>query len=307
MIAFLLALAQAAAGTPSVSATTSKPRITVGETFFVDVRASGPADAIWSFPAQLGTGDVELVLDQQQPLEGEPTLAAGSRRYRGIAFGLDQVTVPPIPVGYRLGDGSEGEATTEAITLRVVSLLPMDSEEQKLTDIRSPGRLDVGTEFWVALGVLLAALAALALHLYRRRRPDAFVPTAPRTPPDREALEALDALDGAGLLATGQLRDYYIRLADIAKRYLERRLGAPVLEMTSSEAVSYLRGHGDGRTVATPMRDLAGAADFVKFAKGVSPTEEAERHLRTARQIVEELEQRLRPADDEADATLGAR
>ncbi len=306
MIAFLLALAQAT-GTPSVSATLSTPEITVGETFFVDIRASGPADAVWSFPAQLGTGDLELVLDQQEPLEGEPPLAQGTRRYRGMAFGLDEVTVPPIPVGYRLNDGSEGEATTQAVTLRIVSLLPKDVEEQKLTDIRSPGSLDVGTEFWVALVVLLAALAALAFHLYRRRRPGAFVPTTPRVPADREALEALEALDGAGLLAAGKLRDYYIRLADIAKRYLERRLGAPVLEMTSAEAVSYLRGHGDGRTVATPMRNLAGAADFVKFARGVSPLEEAERHLRTARQIVEELERRLRPADDEADATLGAR
>ena len=307
MIALLLALAQAP-GTPSVSATLSATEITVGETFFVDIAASGQADVIWSFPAQLGTGDLELVLDLEEPLEGEPPLAPGTRRYRGMAFALDEVTLPPIPVGYRLGDGSEGEATTQAVTLRIVSLLPKDSEEQKLTDIRSPGSLDVGTEFWVALGILLAALAAVAVHLYRRRRPDAPVSSAPRIPPDREALEALDALDGAGLLAAGQLRDYYIRLADIAKRYLERRLGAPVLEMTSSEAISYLKGHGDGRTLATPMRDLAGAADFVKFAKGVSPLEEAERHLRTARQIVEELEQRLRPADDgAADATLGAR
>ncbi len=306
MIALLLAAVQAA-GTPSVSATLSKTEVTVGETFFLDISVNGPADAVWSFPAQFGTDELDLVLDLGEPLQGEPPLAPGTRRYRAMAFGLDEVTVEPIPVSYRLGDGSQGEAATEAVTLRIVSLLPRDVEEQKLTDIRSPTSLDVGAEFWVALGVVLAALAALAFHLYRRRRPKAFVPTAPQVPPDREAREALDALAGAGLLAAGQLRDYYIRLADIAKRYLERRLGAPVLEMTSSEAVSYLRGHGEGKAVATPMRDLAGAADLVKFAKGVSPVEEADRHLRAARQIVEELEVRLRPAEEQADATVGGR
>lgn len=272
------------------------------ETFFVDIRAAGPGDAIWSFPAQLGTDALELVLDEAEPLEGEPPLAPGTRRYRGIAFALDEVRLPPIPVGYRLGDGTEGEASTEAMTLRIVSLLPKDPEQRRLTDIREPWSLDVATEFWVALAVLLAALGALCFHLYRRRRPDADVPVAPPMAPDREALEALDTLGGSGLLSAGRLREYYIRLAEIAKRYLERRLSAPVLEMTSAETVAYLRAHDEARSVATPMRELAGAADFIKFAKGVSPLEEAERHLSGTRRIVQELENRLRPVDGETEA-----
>ena len=68
------------------------------ETFFVDIRAAGPGDAIWSFPTQLGTDALELVLDEAEPLEGEPPLAPGTRRYRGIAFALDEVALPPIPL-----------------------------------------------------------------------------------------------------------------------------------------------------------------------------------------------------------------
>jgi hypothetical protein len=124
--------------------------------------------------------------------------------------------------------------------------------------------------------------------------------TAPALEPDAEALQALDRLAGAGLVERADYRAYYIALAEIAKRYLERRLGAPVLEMTSAEMASFLRDHPAASSFATSVRDLAGAADRVKFARGAGLEDEARRHLESARALVRGIEDKLRPKEQVA-------
>ena len=69
----------------------------------------------------------------------------------------------------------------------------------------------------------------------------------------------------------------------IAKRYLERRLGAPVLEMTRPRRSPSCAATRTAATSLPVVRDLAEAADRVKFAKGQGLAPEAERHLAAVR------------------------
>jgi hypothetical protein len=114
-----------------------------------------------------------------------------------------------------------------------------------------------------------------------------------------EALAALERLATASLVERGDYRAFYIVLSDVAKRYLERRLGAPVLEMTSAEMTAYLRDHPHGSPYATALRELAGAADRIKFARGDGLQDEARRHLDGVRMVVQGIEERLRPRAEE--------
>jgi 3-methyladenine DNA glycosylase AlkD len=59
--------------------------------------------------------------------------------------------------------------------------------------------------------------------------------------------------------------------------------------------LAYLRDSPHGGEVMTPMRDLATAADQVKFAKGEALRDEGERHLEATRNLVRKLEERLAP------------
>jgi LPXTG-motif cell wall-anchored protein len=299
----LLLLAQAAAEV-SVTAVPSKTEVTVGETFAVDLKATGPPGTTFTFPGEAATDTFEL----RTPPAGLPAAAAapepGTHRYEAAVFALGEATLPPIPVRYRLPDGTEGEASTEAVALKVVSLLPKSAEEQKLADIRGPQPVGIGTSFWIALGLALVLVAALAGWLLRRRR-KAEAPTArpaPDVPADVAALRALDALAASGLASRGDYRAFYIRLTEVAKRYLERRLGAPVLEMTTAETIAFLRGHAHGGDLAPVVRDLADAADRIKFAKGHGLAHEADRHLAAVRALVPVLEARLRPVETEPKA-----
>ncbi|HSD26817.1 MAG TPA: hypothetical protein VLL75_05895, partial [Vicinamibacteria bacterium] len=247
----------------------------------------------------------ELRTPQADPKGGAvPPAEPGTHRYEAAVFALGEAEIPPIPVRYRLPDGREGQASSAPVPLKVVSVLPKDPQEQKLADIRGPQAVGIGRAFWIGLVVALGLVAAVVLWFFRRRR-KAEAPGAvpvPDVPADAEALRALAALEASGLLARGEYRAFYIRLTAVTKRYLERRLGAPVLEMTTAETLAFLRGHRHGGDLLGMVRDLAEAADHIKFAGGQGVAEEAARHLDAVRALVPALEAKLRPPATDAAA-----
>jgi hypothetical protein len=297
-VALIASLALANEAT-SVTAILSKSEVTVGEVFTIELQATGPEGTVWTFPETASNETVEVRPPVPDPKAASPAsspLPSNHRRYEAAGFGLGEVDLPPIAVRYRLADGTEGEVKTAPVPLRIRSALPKDPEQRKLADIREPLALAIGGVFWLGSGALALLLAGVAVWWLRRRRgATPIISAVPPVPPDVEAREALERLARAGLLERAEYRPFYIALSEVAKRYLERRLEAPVLEMTSSETVAFLRDHPHGRGLFSAVRDLTAAADQVKFARGASQTEEAERHLKSARQLIDTLEQRLRP------------
>lgn len=268
-----------------LTAEPSKSTVTVGEPFTVTVRALAPAGTSWSFPAEVGADDV-LLRAVEAP-------AAAGAVYQATVFTLDEVTIPAITARYQLPDGTAGEVSSEPVAVTVASLLPDDAAEHRLADLRPPVALPAGAAFWIALGLLLGGLAggfAWWWRSRRRARTAVSPPVLPEVPPAEEAMAALQRLHEAGLAERGELRAFYIELAVIAKRYLERRLDAPVLEMTSAETAAYLRDHPVARRLAAAVRDVTLAADYVKFARGHADEARARRHWQQVQGLVEELE-----------------
>jgi hypothetical protein len=300
MIAVLLAAAV------TVTAKPAKTEVTVGETFAIVVEAQGPPGTTWTFPPEVADDTIDM---RAAPA---PANAPPNRQsYTAAVFALSDAAVPPITVTYKLADGTTGEALTAPVPLRVTTLLPREPKERQLADIRPPVDIPaLPREFWLTLLraitqsvislVAFAVAGLLAWWLWRRRRRlRATAAAAPAAvvivPPDSEALAALNNLAASGLLEREDYRPFYIALAEIAKRYLERRLQAPVLEMTSAETLAFLRRHPHGNAFVDLMSDLSSAADQIKFARGQGARERAELHLGAARRLVVDLEAHLRP------------
>jgi hypothetical protein len=284
---------------PAVTARIAQTEVSIGEPFVVELVASGPAGTTWTFPAEAGDDSVELKSAPPDPAASpgaSPAApAAGTWRYRASLFSVKDPAVPAVQVRYRLPDGRNGTVATAPVPLRLRSLLPKDPQSQTLADVRPPLALSIGWPFWAAVAGVVALLAALVWVWLRRRRGAAATaaPAAPALSAEQEARHALDLLERSGRLASGDWRGVYIALTEIAKRYLERRLAAPILEMTSSETLAYLRERAHGDDVLVPLRGLMSAADQVKFARGASQLEEARRHLAAVRALVAALEARL--------------
>jgi hypothetical protein len=286
------------AGPVTARAAASKTEVSLGERFVVEVSTQAPPGTTFTFPAEVVTEGVELRSVTPAPGAASPAPAAPVvHRYEAALFELQDAKVPPVVVRYRMPDGTEGETATEPLAVRVTSRLPKDADPGKIADIRGPVALGVGQAFWIALAVLVAGLVALVAWLIRRRRPEAEAAPAvvPPVDPAAEARAALQALVGSGLLARGDHRGFYIALTTIAKRYLERRLAAPVLEMTTAEMVAFLRDAPLAGRLVTPIRDLANAADQIKFARGAGLQAEAERHTEAVRDAIRTIEEALAP------------
>ena len=293
-LALLVTAPAPAAMGPTAVATVSKTEVSIGELFTVDVRVAGPAGGTFAFPAEASQEGFELRTAPAGPTPTPP----GTHRYLAKVFALGSVQVPPIPVQYRLPDGTTGEVRTAALPLKVVSLLPRARAEQRLADVRGLVAVSVGRAFWIALVSVMLLVAMLAWWFVSRRRRVTPALTAPvaTLEPDEEALRALEGLVASGRLSRAEFKHFYIELTAIAKRYLERRLGAPIVEMTTAEMLTHLRATPHGLDLAPTLRDMTAAADQIKFARGSGLAAEAERHLVAARALVEALEARLRPA-----------
>ena len=314
LVAGMGAGAPAAAAEPTASVAASKTEIAVGQAFTVDVTVSGPEGAVYTFPPEPGNDQVEL-RTWRPPAGASPLPSApGSHRYDATIFAVGEAEVPAITIGYRLADGTEGQVSTKPLAIRVLSVLPKDPKEQKLADVRPPVPISplppaevlaAAGRSIVVLGAgaaLLVAIALGGLWLWRKRRRAVPATAPPAAAPDVEALAALDELAASQLIERGDYRAFYITLVVVLKLYLERRLGAPVVEMTTAEMIAFLRDAPHHDELVPTMRDLAGAADQIKFARGEGLAQEAERHLAAARALVRSLEARFQAAEAEARA-----
>ena len=253
--------------------------MTVGEPFTVEVKATGPAGTTCTFPRR------------RRPSSSSCEAGGGSRRARAPSRARTATRptsslsascrFPPITVRYRLPDGTAGRSRLAPLSLKVVSLLPKEEAEQTARRHPGAGERPVGRAFWVALALALLLVAGLVTLVLRRKRTEAAPAAAPvpELAPDVEARGALEALARRGPAgARGEHRPFYIALTAIAKRYLERRLEAPIVEMTSSETLAFLRGHRTAARPAPVVRDLAEAADRSSSRRRRAGAE-AERHL----------------------------
>ena len=185
-----------------------------------------------------------------------------------------------------------------SLALQVASRLPKDARPESLApkDDRPVRLPSVSPFFWAGLAACLLLFAlALWWRLRRRRRTAAAAPAAPPRPAGEEFLEALARLATEAESLGDDPRDFYSRLTQAVKRYLERRLDAPVLEWTTFETVRRLREQGFELPREVAFADLLSAADLVKFGKGRSTRDDARTHLTRARLLHDHVEARLAP------------
>ena len=85
----------------------------------------------------------------------------------------------------------------------------------------------------------------------------------------------------------GQEKQYYTRLVDILREYIDSRFGINAMEMTSAEIIRALKSNQDMREVNNYLNDILSMADFVKFAKMRPMPDDNERVMRRAFDFVE--------------------
>lgn len=314
-VAFLWAFVFLVAAVPPSSAQDlrlhlSADSVTVGERFFLSITTEHDFAADPQFPEptdSLVFGDIEVLTRTSRNRYSRGDMRIDSVVYEVTTFALDTAVVSPIPVLFAAGEDTFSVRTSEQF-IHVISLVP--PETQEVRDLAP--LVDFPRPIWpyvAAAAALLLLAALLALYLVRRRRripAEAAAPPAPADPADVEARKRLKALENTDLTRSETVQPYYTELSDTLRTYLARRLHVHSMETTTRELLRELSQHGVPRAdTRRHLQDVLLLADYVKFADATPPPDRGVEALGTAREIIESVEEELRPRESTAPAAAG--
>ena len=287
MSAALLAIVAVFAAAPvEVKQTVAPEKVLLGEPFTRTLELTHASEERGELRPPTGDGAFELLEVQRRRTDG-PRTATTTYTVRLSAFELGELTLPPLTFEVATQDG-ESQWTSPEAKVTVASSLPPDAEEKGagFYDIRPPQAVPVPSYalLWFLGGLLVAALLAYLLYRWwkRPRPPAALKPATPALPLAVRTRNALDALAAERLPEQGRSKEFYVRLADIARGYLGERYRVEALECTTSELMERL---GPVRDEALPKEALSQflfAADLVKFAKAERTSQDAQASLQFA-------------------------
>ena len=153
--------------------------------------------------------------------------------------------------------------------------------------------------YWTLAILAFLALAALIWRRWRKRaRPLTADSAPPPLPPDREALQMLDALAADGHTNPKQ---FYFRLSAVVRHYIERRFAIPAAEMTTEELLPQVDRLTMEPDLAQTLKTFCRAADPVKFAGAPADADKMAHDLAFARDFVRRTTVRTEPFPENAD------
>jgi hypothetical protein len=191
-----------------------------------------------------------------------------------------------------------GEDTfaTESLSLKIVPVdVPEEATAADIKDIKDvaepPFVLWDFVPMWllvlILVLVLLVVVAYFVIKYFKNRKVEEQLPPQKRIPPYQLAMQELQALRESKLWQQGQEKQYYTRLVDILREYIDSRFGINAMEMTSSQILDALRRNKDTKEVNKYLNEILSMADFVKFAKMRPMPDDNERVMRQAFDFVE--------------------
>ena len=271
----LMLAATAAHGQVKVKSSLSAVEILIGQHVQLTVTATAGKDADVEFPkeTELPVG-VEFLGAVDMPTEkADDGMLLYQRGYVLTSFDDTLYYLPPFKVKV---DGKEYAANKLAL-----KVLPVDIDTTYVDEFQGPRYYgpksvqdnpfswdDWRLPFW--LSVLMLVLLAVSYYLYLRLRDNkpviARIRIVKRIPPHQKAMQAIEEIKAEHMAQAEDQKEYYTRLTDTLRHYIEERYGFSAMEMTSTEIIQRLMATDDPKSL-DELRQLFQTADLVKFAK----------------------------------------
>ncbi len=264
--------------------------VTIGTPLRYTIRVVANKDTELVMPQLAGKlGDFQVIDFGSTPPHDEKEHTVAEEWYTLLTYDIGDKVVPGPSIRYRTPGNEMASAAAPDASVVVQSLLDVPGRVavEDVRDIKGPVAVphDYRPLLWIAAAVLaVAALGGLLYRLFSRR---GRVPLIIPRPAHEVALEALAKLQAARLIEEGRHEEFYVRLSDIVRTYLEVRFRLRAPEMTTEE---FLQAAQRDPQLAPPQRSLLSTflseADLVKFARYVPESSDAERAYRAAGEFV---------------------
>lgn len=269
----LTASALSASAQVSVEAVIDSIQIFVGQQAHVTLTATAKENAKVEFPqfksTEYITPGVE-VLDRKE-LEQQPQdngFVSRSMVYTMTSFDDTLYYLPPMTVKI---DGKPYKSKSLALKVLTFEVDTLHADQffgPKDVQDNPFQWSDWSLPFW--LSVLMLILLAVTYYLYLRLRDNkpiiSHIRIVKRLLPHQKAMKEIEQIKADKMVNSENSKEYYTKLTDTLRKYIEERYGFNAMEMTSSEIIERLTASQDQKSL-DELRQLFTTADLVKFAK----------------------------------------
>ena len=153
--------------------------------------------------------------------------------------------------------------------------------------------------FW--LSVLMLLLCGAMCYLLQRLKQNKPILKSfrivKRVPAHEKALNEINAIKHQRSENQENLKEYYTRLTNTLREYINGRFGFNAMEMTSSEIIECLQSAGDQKMI-DELRQLFRTADLVKFAKYETLINENDSNLVNAINFIDQTKTDEKPVEE---------
>jgi len=271
---------------PAIKTTINRHRILVGDRIRYKAEISSRLDLEIEFPKFKDNkiGECEI---KDSGKEVKKSFFGGNRIYIDwldlTSYYIGKRNIPPVEIKYReKGEGNWRALKTEELFFTVESILPRNVRLYDIKDIK--GLIYPFSFLALAMWIIAAIVISFALiKLFKKLRK-----RKPLKLPFQIAIEELEAAK-AEFSKTGSAKDYYVRISDAVRRYIEVVFGLRAPEMTTQEFLATISG---SMKLSAAYKDLLmgfmEACDLVKFAKHAPSKDEIESVFATAKKFIGE-------------------
>jgi hypothetical protein len=190
----------------------------------------------------------------------------------------------------RINDSTLYPVKTSAINI-IFHSVPIDTTKP-IKDIKPP--LEVPFSIWDYIWYIIGLFILLILSYYgykyiKNKKLELKLQTKfdPKIPAHIFALLELEKLEKEKLWQSGKVKEYYSRLTDILRLYLERRFDFPALESTTSEILYQINRYISGAEILSNLKYTLEFSDLVKFAKQIPLPDENIRIMEITKDIIQ--------------------
>lgn len=217
-------------------------------------------------------------------------------KYVITAFDTGVYVIPEIPITIET-EGYNNVLRTNPLTF-IVNTFQVDPQKGNYDIVLPYAAPWTFAEIakYVLWGILGLAVLGVALWLYLRyrKRQPLFTARKEEIPPYVKAIRSLDEIKMEKLWQAGREKEYYTKLTDTVRQYLDDEFQIPAMEQTSAETLAALKSCPQAESQETArLEEMMTTADFVKFAKFTPLQDENARYLDTAYDFVNHTHQRL--------------
>jgi len=296
----------------SVEAEIDSIQIFIGEQAHLTLRATMPEGATAMFPvfkpSEMVTPGIEVLSSREEGVKSKDNgVVERTVIYTLTSFDDTLYYLPPLEVKV------DGKAyKSKSLALKV---LPFEVDTLHLDKFFGPKDVQDNPFLWSEwrllfwLSILMLVLLGVGGFLYYRLRSGkpimAAIRIVKRLLPHQKAMKEIEQIKADKMVTSENQKEYYTKLTETLRKYIEERYGFSAMEMTSSEIIERLTAESDQKML-DELRQLFSTADLVKFAKYSTLINENDANLVNAIDFINQTKIENMPQEETVKPQLSA-